>query len=509
MVLQHCWGVLVGEARILNRSEVLPFPIADRVEANEAIRLKYRYLDLRRPGLRENIRTRIQFVREIRRALDETDFLDIETPVLYKSTPEGAREFIVPSRIHPGQFYALPQSPQLFKQILMVAGFERYYQIVRCFRDEDLRADRQPEFTQVDCELSFVDQDGVMEVFQQIIARAVGATKNTTIDPEFPRMTYSQAMEEYGNDKPDTRFDLKLINVSDLVQDCGFKVFDGAISTGGIVNLLRVEGGASLTRKELDEMTEYIRQFGARGMAWAKIKGGRGQASWQSPFAKFLQDETIDAIADRAGAREGDILLFGAGDYKTTKASLAELRLYLGDKLNLYDRQALNFIWITEFPLLEKDDRGRLVACHHPFTSPLDEDLHLMESDPAAMRAAAYDLVLNGHEVGGGSIRIHDPEIQARLFKAIGLSDEEAEAKFGFLLQALKFGAPPHGGIAFGLDRLVMVLAGEPSLREVIVFPKTNKGACLMTGSPTPVTPDELRDLHIRIQSLNLENQEK
>lgn len=496
--------VLVKNLQILNKAQTPPFPIQDRVEVSESIRLEYRYLDLRRPNVKDTIMTRIRFVKEMRKALEARGFLDIETPLLYKSTPEGAREFLVPSRVHPSKFYALPQSPQLFKQVLMISGFDRYYQVVKCFRDEDLRADRQPEFTQIDCELSFVGQQEVMETIQETITEAVNTVKGSHISPNFPIMSYDDAMERYGCDKPDTRFGLELVNIGPIVRDCEFKVFKAALDTGGIVNCIKVTGGAKFTRKELDEMTEHIKPYGAKGLAWAKILEGSGESCWQSPIAKFMGDSVIDSINETTNACEGDILLFGAGDHKTTKASLAALRLFLGQKLELFDKNALNFLWVVDFPLFEQDERGRLVACHHPFTSPKPDDIDRLESDPLNVKAAAYDLVLNGHEVAGGSVRIHDPEIQKRLFKTIGLTEEEADAKFGFLLNALQFGAPPHAGIAFGLDRLVMILAQEDSIRGVIPFPKTNKAACLMTESPGPVSSEELRDLHIRIQKPEL-----
>ena len=500
--------VLVEELKILNRSLTPPFPIQDRIEAGEGLRLQFRYLDLRRNQVKNNILTRIEFVKQIRAALEEKAFLDIETPLLYKSTPEGAREFLLPSRIHAGKFYALPQSPQLFKQILMVSGFDRYYQIVKCFRDEDLRADRQPEFTQIDCEMSFVGQEEVLETFEAVAAKACQAVTNRSIETPFPRMSYQEAMEEYGNDKPDVRFGLKLQDITKLAHHTNFKVFQTAVDTGGIVNVIHVPGGASFTRKELDEMTDYIKPYGAKGLAWAKILSGSGVASWQSPIAKFVGDTVVDQINSKVQAKEGDILLFGAGDYSSTKASLGALRLYLGEKLKLFDPKELAFLWVVDFPLFERDERGRLVACHHPFTSPKPEDVHRLETEPDEVKAAAYDMVLNGHEIAGGSIRIHDPDLQKRLFQVIGLSDEEARAKFGFLLDALQYGAPPHGGIAFGLDRLVMILTGETSIRDVIPFPKTNKAACLMTESPGPVTPDELRDLHIRVQLPELKRED-
>ncbi len=490
--------VLVEELNILNESETPPFPIQDQIEVSEGIRLKYRYLDLRRPTVKNNILKRIKFVSEMRKALEDEGFLDIETPLLYKSTPEGAREFLVPSRIHPGKFYALPQSPQLFKQVLMISGMDRYFQVVKCFRDEDLRADRQPEFTQIDCEVSFENQEGVMQVFQKVIAKAVSNVNGQKIPSDFPRMTYQEAMGRFGCDKPDTRFGLELIDLSEVVAKTEFKVFSSAISTGGIVNAIHVPNGAKFTRKELDEMTDHVRQFGAKGLAWAKVKEGSGSSSWQSPIAKFIPDNIVDQVNQLAQVEAGSLLLFGAGDYSTTKAYLAELRLYLAEKLKLADEKTLNFLWVTDFPLFEEVAKNRYAACHHPFTSPIPEDLDKLESSPAEVKAAAYDLVLNGNEVAGGSVRIHDPATQAQVFNALGLTKEEVEEKFGFLLQALKYGAPPHAGIAFGLDRLAMILACEKSIKDVIPFPKTNKAACLMTESPNSVTAEELRDLHIR-----------
>jgi len=496
--------VSVNELRVLNACDVLPFPVSDEAETSESLRLKYRYLDLRRPRLKDNILKRVKFVKAMRRALESHGFLDIETPFLYKSTPEGAREFLVPSRVHPAQFYALPQSPQLFKQVLMISGFDRYYQVVKCFRDEDLRADRQPEFTQVDCEMSFVDEEAILATFESIIRQAVGEFFDGEQIPAFPRMNYDDAMEHYGVDKPDTRFDLKLQDVSRIVGSSGFKVFAEAISTGGIVNAIVVKGQAdAFSRKDVDELTDFVRQYGAKGLAWAKKGQGSGVASWQSPISKFLSDETVDAIDHKTGAQAGDLILFGAGGYDMTKASLGALRNHLGARLKLYDPEQLNFLWVVGFPLLEKDpDSNRWIAKHHPFTSPRPEDIGYLSSDPGRVRASAYDLVLNGNEVAGGSIRIHDPEVQKKVFATVGLTDEEAQAKFGFLLEALKFGAPPHGGIAFGLDRLSMILTGCDAIRDVIVFPKTQKGTCLMTGAPGEVSLDQLRDLHIRVHRL-------
>jgi aspartyl-tRNA synthetase len=499
--------IIVDEAKLLNPSEPLPFQIQDLTEASESIRLKYRYLDLRRPTLKHNILTRIAFVREMRRALEDENFLDIETPYLYKSTPEGAREFLVPSRVHAGKFYALPQSPQLYKQVLMISGFDRYYQVVKCFRDEDLRADRQPEFSQIDLEMSFVDREQVLGTMERVISRAWEKASGVKVPTPLPRMSYDDSMEFYGCDKPDTRFELKLQNLTNLVQKTEFKVFIHAVSTGGIVNALHVKGKAeAFSRKDLDELQEIVKQYGAGGLAWAKVKDGTGQESWQSPIAKFLGDEVVDTINKQIGAQSNDLILIAAGDYRTTKASLCALRLELGRRLKLYDPKQFNFLWVLDFPSFERDaESGRLIACHHPFTSPRDEDLHMLDTTPEKIKAKAYDLVLNGNEVAGGSIRIHDQNLQAKIFQILGLTPEEAQSKFGFLLEALRYGAPPHGGMAFGLDRLVMLLTGSESIRDVIPFPKTNKASCLMTEAPSEVTAEELRNLHIRVQKMTLE----
>lgn len=497
--------VLVEEIHLFNTSEVLPFPVHDASDAGEALRLKYRYLDLRRPEMRDFIVARADVVRTFRSSLERLGFMDIETPFLYKSTPEGAREFLVPSRVHPGQFYALPQSPQLFKQVLMISGFDRYYQIVKCFRDEDLRADRQPEFTQVDCEMSFVDEDLILETFETVAATVASTFRKEEIKTPFERMPFATAMERYGVDKPDLRFELTLTNVSDLVTGCDFKVFAEAVHQGGIVNTLVLSGAAErVSRKDLEGYEAVVRQAGARGLASAKVALEGGVRTWQSSIAKFIPSELQEAINTRIGAKAGDLILFGAGSYDTTKASLGALRNHLGRVHKLYDPKALRFVWITDFPLFEKDqDSGRILARHHPFTSPRPQYIDRLEKDPLSVIAAAYDLVLNGHEIAGGSVRIHDPDLQARQFRALGISDEDAQAKFGFLLEALRFGAPPHGGIAFGLDRFIMILTGTDAIRDVIPFPKTQKATCLMTGAPSPVSLDQLRDLHVRVQAMH------
>lgn len=496
--------VQVTELQVINKCDVLPFPIQDESEALETTRLKYRYLDLRRPTLKNGILSRIKFVREMRRALEAKNFLDIETPFLYKSTPEGAREFLVPSRIHEGHFYALPQSPQLFKQVLMIAGFDRYYQIVKCFRDEDLRADRQPEFTQVDIEMSFVDEAMVTSTLEDVTRTAVTNffDGKVNLPTPFPRYTFAQVMEDYGVDKPDTRFGLKLKNISDLVAGSDFKVFKEAVAAGGIVNAIVVPDAAEkFSRKDIDELTEFAKSHGAKGLAWIKKAAGEGVASWTGPIAKFFTDDIVKKIEATTGLKAGDIAFFGAGEWEETKSMLGALRNNLRDRLKLVDPKQLNFLWVTEFPLLEKDkESGRWLARHHPFTSPRPEDRPMLKTDPGKVRASAYDLVLNGFEVAGGSIRIHNPDQQRELFETIGLTDEEAQSKFGFLLDALKFGAPPHGGMAFGVDRMVMCLTGVDAIRDVIAFPKTQKGTCLLTGAPSLATPHQLKDLHIRVQ---------
>ncbi|MCK4910195.1 MAG: aspartate--tRNA ligase [Thermodesulfovibrionales bacterium] len=484
---------------ILNECDVLPFLIEDGTDASEALRLRHRYLDLRRPEMRGNMILRHKVSKIMRDYLDGQDFLEIETPMLNKSTPEGARDYIVPSRTNPGRFFALPQSPQIFKQILMVAGMERYFQIVRCFRDEDLRADRQPEFTQVDLEMSFVDEDDVIGVIEGLLARVFKEAKGIDVPVPFPRLTYGEAMERYGSDKPDTRFALELQEMADLAQKGEFKVFLGALKGGGRVKGLLGTGMADISRKDIDDLTAMAQGYGAKGLAWIKVR----EDKFDSPIAKFFPEEVLEEMAARLGAVPGDMMFFVADRESVVFDVLGRLRLDFGRKLGLVDENAWNFLWVVDYPLLEWDeDEKRFSAMHHPFTSPKDEDIESMlkgEADPGTIMAKAYDIVLNGFEIGGGSIRIHSQDVQGKMFDILGISKADAESKFGFLLEALRFGAPPHGGIALGLDRLVMLMAGTASIREVIAFPKTQKAACLMSGAPSHVDEDQLEELSIRL----------
>ncbi len=488
--------IIVSECRILNRSKPLPFTLDDYVEVSENLCLKHRYLDLRRPVLQQNLILRSKVTQSTRHYLASNGFLELETPYLTKSTPEGARDFLVPSRIHQGDFYALPQSPQLFKQILMISGFDRYFQIVRCFRDEDLRADRQPEFTQIDCEMSFIDREDIITIMEGLIARIFEETKGTKVELPMPRMTYEEAIARFGVDNPDLRFGLELVELSEIVKDAGFKVFADVTAGGGIVKGLNAKGCARFSRKEIDDLTEFTRIYGAKGLAYVKVTA----EGWQSPIAKFFTAEEIAAMNKAFLSEEGDLLLFVADKPKIVNDSLGKLRNHLASILGFLDKETFNFVWITDFPLLEWDDEEkRWSAVHHPFTAPMDEDLDHLDSDPGRCRAKAYDLVLNGNEIGGGSIRIHQEKIQSKMFKMLGLSDEDARLKFGFLLDALEYGTPPHGGIAFGMDRLMMLLTGSDSIRDVIAFPKTQKGTCLMSEAPSSVDAKQLKELGLRI----------
>ncbi len=489
--------LMVSELKVLNKSKTPPFMIEDDAEVSENLRLTYRYLDLRRPNVTKNLIMRHNTGACVREFLNENGFLDIETPVLTKSTPEGARDYLVPSRVNPGQFYALPQSPQLFKQLLMVAGYDRYYQLVRCFRDEDLRADRQPEFTQIDMEMSFIGEEDIMAVAEQMMARVFEKVLDKKVKTPFDRLTYKDAMDRYGLDKPDLRFDLELKEVSSIVEGSNFKVFASVVKKGGMVKAMNAKGCSHFSRKVIDDLTAYTAVYGAKGLAWIKVK----EDGWQSPIAKFFTDEEKDAMAKALDMAPGDLIFFVADTPKVTNDALGHLRNKVAEKLGLIDDNEFRFLWVTEFPLVEYDDQDkRYVALHHPFTAPMEEDLELLETDPSAVRSRAYDMVLNGTEVGGGSIRIHQTEMQEKVFGMLGLEKEESEEKFGFLLNALNYGAPPHGGIAFGFDRLIMILSGEQSIRDIIPFPKTQKASCLLTNAPSPVALAQLAELALRIK---------
>lgn len=488
--------VAAEELRILNIAQTPPFQIEDDINVAEDVRLRYRYLDLRRPSLQKNIILRYNVTKSVRRYFDSEGFLDIETPFLTKSTPEGARDYLVPSRVNRGKFFALPQSPQLFKQILMVSGFEKYYQIVKCFRDEDLRADRQPEFTQIDVEISFVEREDIYRIMEGLMKTVFSEVAGIDVKTPFPRISYSEAMSSYGNDKPDTRFGMKLVNLTDTFKNSEFKVFSGVIGSKGLISGINAKGCSVMTRKDLDDFTEFVKGEGAKGLIWIKVL----ENELQSPVVKFFSEDEVRDMKDKLGAETGDTLFIVADKKETTYRALSELRLKIGRTRGLINEKSHNFLWVTDFPLLEYDSEAkRYVAMHHPFTSPVDEDIPLLDSDPSAIRAKAYDLVLNGSEVGGGSIRIHRNDVQEKMFNALGIGKEEANVKFGFLLEALQFGAPPHGGIAFGLDRLVMILAGANSIREVISFPKTQKAVCQMTNAPSEVDGKQLDELGIKL----------
>ena len=483
--------------RILSESEVPPFPIEENSKTKEELRLKYRYLDLRRPDLQRNIMIRSRAATMVRQFLADEGFLEIETPTLIKSTPEGARDYLVPSRVHPGSFYALPQSPQLLKQLLMCSGFDRYFQLARCYRDEDLRADRQPEFTQIDMELSFVDQEDVLDVNERLIKKIFGEICGVDVKLPLPRLTWRVAMDRIGSDKPDMRFGMELKNVSDVVKDCEFVVFQSALKEGGSVRGINAEGQAGMARKKIDALVEYAKGFGAKGLAYLAV---HEDGSYKCSFGKFMKPEELDTLAAAMEAKPGDLLFFAAGKDKMVFDVLGNLRLELARQLGLLDKKDFKFLWVTEFPLLEySEEENRYVAMHHPFTMPMEEDLPLLDTDPGAVRAKAYDIVLNGTELGGGSVRIHQADVQEKMFEVLGFTPERAKEQFGFLLEAFQYGVPPHAGLAYGLDRVIMLMVGADSIRDVIAFPKVKDASCLMMEAPSPVDPKQLEELQIAV----------
>lgn len=491
--------VLIDNFKIINESKTPPFEIDHESFVNEELRLKYRYLDLRRERLKNNIIERHRIVKLMRDFLDEREFIEVETPILIKGTPEGSREYLVPSRLYPGNFFVLPQSPQQLKQLLMVAGFDRYFQIARCFRDEDLRGDRQPEFTQLDLEMAFVEQEDIMQLIEELLVKISGelvSHKQIQTTP-FPRITWQEAMESYGSDKPDIRFGMKIVDVADIAEKTEFSVFRDALKAGGHVKCLRVEGGLELTRKEIDDLTELAKIHGARGLAYIQIAADGPKSS----LVKFFTQEQLDQFIERTGAKSGDILFFSAGSFETVCASLGQVRLACGDRFNLRDNKTLAYLWVYDFPLFEKDPvSGNLAAAHHPFTSPQNNQLEILEQSPDKTIAKAYDIVLNGYEVGGGSIRIHNQQLQKKIFDLLKISDEDAQKRFGHLLEAFEYGAPPHGGLALGLERLIMIYRDEPNIREVMAFPKDSKAKDLMLGAPSPLPTETIEELSLEIK---------
>ena len=495
--------VRADQLRILSESETPPFPIEENSKTREELRLKYRFLDLRRPDIQRNIMTRSKIATETRAFLAENGFLEIETPTLIKSTPEGARDYLVPSRVHPGKMYALPQSPQLLKQLLMCSGYDRYFQLARCYRDEDLRADRQPEFTQIDMELSFVDVDDVIDVNERLMQRLFKKVLNIDVQVPFRRMTWQEAMDNYGSDKPDLRFGMKLHDVTDIVKDCGFSVFTNAIQAGGSVRGINAEGQGAMPRKKIDALIEFTRTYGAKGLAYLAINA---DGTYKSSFAKFMQPEELDALVKAMGGKPGDLLFFAADKNKVVWDVLGNLRLEIARQLDLLKKDQFEFLWVTEFPLLEwSEEENRFKAMHHPFTMPMEEDWDKIDSDPGTVRAKAYDIVLNGTEIGGGSVRIHQSDIQSKMFEVLGLSQEVAEQRFGFLLDAFKYGVPPHAGLAYGLDRVVMLMVGADTIRDVIAFPKVKDASDMMMNAPDTVEQKQLDELAIRIDEAEVE----